>query len=59
MISGGASCGRFSIIGILSFEGGGKREGGEKDRRISCSFRAMRSKELIGKSRRKGRGCKL
>lgn len=38
---------------------GGRREGGEKDRRISCSFRAMRSKELIGKSRRKERGCKL
>lgn len=58
MISGGASCGRFSIIGILFLRVEG-REGGEKDRRISCSFRAMRSKELIGKSRRKGRGCKL
>lgn len=59
MISGGASCGRFSIIGILFFGGMERREGGEKDWRLSCSFRAMRSKELIGKSRRKGRGCKL
>lgn len=46
------------LLGFFSLGVEG-REGGEKDRRISCSFRAMRSKELIGKNRRKGRGCKL